>query len=125
MTDSPGAGQAGCHDRSAVLLLTPSRQKIDKEALMRKLFGVTLALVALVLVSPASSWAQKGPIKVGLILPETGPLAANGKDIDNGMQLFFTVIFTVPGVSQFWTYKPEDLLKNPVYSRDYPPCTRC
>ena len=55
---------------------------------MRKLLGVTLALVALVLVSPASSWAQKGPIKVGLILPETGPLAANGKDMANGMQLF-------------------------------------
>jgi branched-chain amino acid transport system substrate-binding protein len=24
-------------------------------------------------------------------------------------------------VSQFWTYKPEEFLKNPVYSRDYPP----
>jgi branched-chain amino acid transport system substrate-binding protein len=24
-------------------------------------------------------------------------------------------------VSQFWTYKPEDFLKNPVYSRDWPP----
>ena len=24
-------------------------------------------------------------------------------------------------VSQFWTYKPDDFLKNPVYSRDYPP----
>ena len=36
-----------------------------------------------------------------------------------------TVIHTVPNVSQFWTYKPEDFLKNPVYSRDYPPCTKC
>jgi branched-chain amino acid transport system substrate-binding protein len=24
-------------------------------------------------------------------------------------------------VSQFWTYKPEEFLKNPVYSRDWPP----
>jgi branched-chain amino acid transport system substrate-binding protein len=24
-------------------------------------------------------------------------------------------------VSQFWTYKPEEFLKNPVYSRDFPP----
>ncbi|HEV7476285.1 MAG TPA: ABC transporter substrate-binding protein [Burkholderiales bacterium] len=31
------------------------------------------------------------------------------------------VIKTYPNVSQFWTYKPEDFLKNPVYSRDYPP----
>jgi len=36
-----------------------------------------------------------------------------------------TVIYTFPKVSQFWTYKPEDFLKNPVYSRDYPPCTKC
>lgn len=36
-----------------------------------------------------------------------------------------TVIHTFPNVSQFWTYKAEDFLKNPVYSRDYPPCTKC
>jgi len=105
---------------------------------MRNLLGVTLALVVLILAAPASGWAQKGPIKIGLILPETGPLAANGKDMANGMQLFFeeqgwrvgskvqnTVIFIFPSVSQFWTYKPEDFPKNPVYSRDYPPCTKC
>src|SRR5947209_8028493 len=31
------------------------------------------------------------------------------------------VIHTYPHVSQFWTYKPEEFLKNPVYSRDWPP----
>jgi len=31
------------------------------------------------------------------------------------------VIKTYPSVSQFWTYKPEDFLKNPVYSRDWKP----
>ena len=31
------------------------------------------------------------------------------------------VIHTYPNVSQFWTYKPEEFLKNPVYSRDFPP----
>jgi branched-chain amino acid transport system substrate-binding protein len=31
------------------------------------------------------------------------------------------VIHTYPAVSQFWTYKPEEFLKNPPYSRDYPP----
>jgi len=36
-----------------------------------------------------------------------------------------TVIHTFPNVSQFWTYKPEEFLKNPVYSRDYPPCKYC
>jgi len=31
------------------------------------------------------------------------------------------VIQTYPNVSQFWKYKPEEFLKNPVYSRDWPP----
>ena len=31
------------------------------------------------------------------------------------------VIKTYPSVSQFWTYKPEEFLKNPVYSRDWTP----
>ena len=30
------------------------------------------------------------------------------------------IIKTYPSVSQFWTYKPDEFLKNPVYSRDYP-----
>jgi branched-chain amino acid transport system substrate-binding protein len=32
-----------------------------------------------------------------------------------------TVLFTYPNVSQFWTYAPDEFLKQPVYSRDYPP----
>ncbi len=40
MTDTPGAGQAGCHRPDPVLLLTPSRQHIDKEALMRTLLDL-------------------------------------------------------------------------------------
>jgi branched-chain amino acid transport system substrate-binding protein len=32
-----------------------------------------------------------------------------------------TVIHTFPNVSQFWKSKPEDFLKQPVYSRDFPP----
>jgi branched-chain amino acid transport system substrate-binding protein len=42
-----------------------------------------------------------------------------------GGRLQNTVLHTFPSVSQFWTYKPDEFLKNPVYSRDYPPCTRC
>jgi len=36
-------------------------------------------------------------------------------------RLVNSVIQTYPNVSQFWTYKPEEFLKNPVYSRDWPP----
>lgn len=38
-----------------------------------------------------------------------------------GGELQNTVIYTYPEVSQFWKYKPEEFLKQPVYSRDYPP----
>jgi branched-chain amino acid transport system substrate-binding protein len=36
-------------------------------------------------------------------------------------RLVNSVIYTYPNASQFWTYKPEEFLKNPVYSRDWPP----
>jgi branched-chain amino acid transport system substrate-binding protein len=62
---------------------------MTKEALMRKLLGVTLAVVAACFLPAGIASAQKGPIKIGLILPESGALAANGKDMANGLQLFF------------------------------------
>jgi branched-chain amino acid transport system substrate-binding protein len=36
-------------------------------------------------------------------------------------KLVNAVVKTYPDVSQFWTYKPEEFLKQPVYSRDFPP----
>ncbi|HEV8457298.1 MAG TPA: ABC transporter substrate-binding protein [Methylomirabilota bacterium] len=42
-----------------------------------------------------------------------------------GGQLQNSVIFTYPQVSQFWKYNPEEFLKMPVYTRDYPPCKFC
>lgn len=42
-----------------------------------------------------------------------------------GSRLQNTLIHTFPKVSQFWTYNPEEYLKAPVYSRDYPPCHFC
>ena len=38
-----------------------------------------------------------------------------------GGELQNTVIYTYPEVSQFWKFKPEEFLKQPPYSRDYPP----
>ena len=40
-------------------------------------------------------------------------------------ELWNTVIKTYPAVSQFWTYKPAEFLKQPVYSREFPPCKYC
>ena len=58
---------------------------------MRKMLVLMVAVIAtaaLILGGSATSRAQKGPIKVGLLLPQTGPLAANGKDMINGLELF-------------------------------------
>jgi branched-chain amino acid transport system substrate-binding protein len=68
--------------------------------------------------------APRGPIK----LDEYGHPIENiyvrrVERVDGKLQN--TVIHTFPNVSQFWTYKPDEYLKNPVYSRDWPPCKAC
>lgn len=54
--------------------------------------AAVLVVVALGLVGLWSarrgSAAEKGPIKIGFLYPQSGPLAANGKDMANGMALF-------------------------------------
>jgi branched-chain amino acid transport system substrate-binding protein len=37
-------------------------------------------------------------------------------------ELWNVVIKTYPNVSQYWTYGKDKFLKQPVYSRDFPPC---
>src|SRR3954469_19363995 len=38
-----------------------------------------------------------------------------------GGRLVNTVVHTYPNTSQFWKYPPQEFLKQPVYSRDFPP----
>jgi branched-chain amino acid transport system substrate-binding protein len=38
-------------------------------------------------------------------------------------KIFDKVIHTFHDVSQFWTLGPEEFLKNPVFSREFPPVT--
>ena len=62
----------------------------------------------------------RGPIK----LDEYGNPTENVYIVrvdKQGGKLVNTIVHTYPLVSQFWTYKPEEFLKNPAYSRDYPP----
>jgi len=40
-------------------------------------------------------------------------------------ELWNTVIKTYPNVGQFWKYGKDAFLKQPVYSRDFPPCKYC
>jgi branched-chain amino acid transport system substrate-binding protein len=74
--------------------------------------------------------------KVNLKESSRGPLSIDdfGSPIQNiyvrkvervGGRLQNTVIATYPAVSQFWKYKPDEYLKRPLYSRDYPPCKSC
>jgi branched-chain amino acid transport system substrate-binding protein len=50
---------------------------------------VIVAVVTGLLLAGAPTLAQKGPIKIGMLVPQSGPLAANGKDMINGFELFF------------------------------------
>ena len=68
--------------------------------------------------------APRGPVK----------LDAHGNPVQNiyirkvekkGGELWNTVIHTYPNVSQFYNYKAEEFLKQPVYDRNYPPCKYC
>jgi len=40
-------------------------------------------------------------------------------------ELWNTVIKTYPNVSQFGQFSKDEFLKQPVYSRDFPPCKFC
>src|SRR5204862_4150309 len=66
-----------------------ARARFLKETDMRRRLAVLVVVVVVAAAAGAPSWAQKGPIKVGLLVPQTGPLAANGKDMINGFELFF------------------------------------
>src|SRR5207247_7434099 len=68
--------------------------------------------------------APRGPVK----------LDSHGNPIQNiyvrkvekkDGELWNTVVHTYPAVSQFWKYKAEEFLKQPVYDRNFPPCKHC
>jgi branched-chain amino acid transport system substrate-binding protein len=79
----------------------------DKAGLMKTLKGIKVE-------------TARGPVS----FDEYGNVVGNvyiRKVERKGGRLVNTVINTYPNVSQFWTYDPKEFLKNPVYSRDYPP----
>src|SRR5712691_3343818 len=68
--------------------------------------------------------APRGPVKMDAYGNPTQNIYIRKVERVNG-KLQNTVIYTYPNVSQFWTYNPEEFLKQPVYSREFPPCTHC
>ncbi|HSX82332.1 MAG TPA: ABC transporter substrate-binding protein, partial [Candidatus Saccharimonadia bacterium] len=68
--------------------------------------------------------APRGPIKLDAYDNPIQNIYIRKVEKKNG-ELWNTVIHTFPAVSQFWKYTPEEFLKQPVYSRDFPPCQYC
>jgi len=68
--------------------------------------------------------APRGPVKMDAYGNPTQNIYIRKIERVNG-RLQNTVIYTYPAVSQFWKYNPEEFLKQPVYSREYPPCRYC
>ncbi len=84
----------------------------DREAFMKALRAVEIAD------------APRGPIKMDPYGNPTQNIYIRKVERVGG-KLQNTVIYTYPAVSQFWKYRPEEFLKQPVYSREFPPCRFC
>jgi branched-chain amino acid transport system substrate-binding protein len=106
----PGFYAAATYVEAAVLeaALNLIKGKIeDKNALMKALRGIKADTV-------------RGPVSFDEYGNVVGNVYIRKVERKRG-RLVNTVIKTYPNVSQFWTYDPKEFLKNPVYSRDYPP----
>jgi len=79
----------------------------DKKALMAAIRGTNVDTI-------------RGPIKFDELGNIIGDVYIRKVTRSDG-RLVNSVIKTYPDVSQFWTYDKNEFLKNPVYSRDYPP----
>ena len=62
----------------------------------------------------------RGPVRFDELGNAVGNIYIRKVEKKNGKYVN-AVIKTYPDVSQFWTYGKDAFLKNPVYSRDYPP----
>src|SRR5712691_2162024 len=106
----PGFYAAATYVEGAVLeaALTSVNGKIeDKQAFMKALRTI-------------KTDTARGPVAFDRYGNVVGSVYIRKVERKDG-RLVNRVIHTYPNVSQFWTYKPEEFLKNPVYSRDWPP----
>ena len=87
------------------------------EELIKLMVGIKLDSVR----GPISFDENRNPIQ-NIYIKKVEKKKMFGYDKD---ELWNTVIKTYPNVSQFWTYGKEAFLKQPVYSRDFPPCKYC
>src|SRR6266403_2485382 len=69
--------------------------------------------------------APRGPIKLDAYGNPIQNIYIRRVERNREGELQNTVILTIPAVSQFWKYAPEEFLRQPLYSRDVPPCRSC
>ena len=106
----PGFYAAATYTEAAVLEATLEQIKgriEDKQAFMKAVRAIKVDTC-------------RGPVSFDQYGNVVGSVYIRKVERKDG-RLVNRVIKTYPNVSQFWTYKPEEFLKNPVYSRDYPP----
>src|SRR3954467_11748665 len=106
----PGFYAAATYVEAAVLDATPQATKgniEDKPLFMKTVRNIKVD-------------TARGPVQFDKYGNVIGNVYIRKVERKDG-RLVNRVIHTYPDVSQFWTYKPEEFLKNPVYSRDYPP----
>jgi len=106
----PGFYAAATYVEGAVLeaTLQAIKGKVeDKEAFMKAVRGIHVDTV-------------RGPVRFDEYGNVVGSVYIRKVERKEG-RLVNSVIYTYPNVSQFWTYDPKEFLKNPVYSRDWPP----
>ena len=105
----PGFYAAATYTEAAVLEATLARIKgniDDKEGFMKAARSIKVDTC-------------RGPVSFDPYGNVVGNVYIRKVERKDG-RLVNRVIKTYPNVSQFWTYKPEEFLKNPVYSRDFP-----
>jgi branched-chain amino acid transport system substrate-binding protein len=106
----PGFYAAATYVEGAVLEAALNQVKgniEDKNAFMKALRGIKADTV-------------RGPVSFDEYGNVVGSVYIRKVERKQG-RLVNSVIHTYPNVSQFWTYDPKEFLKNPVYSRDFPP----
>src|SRR5437660_7639467 len=69
--------------------------------------------------------APRGPVKLDAYGNPIQNVYIRKVERNREGELQNTVIVTIPAVSQFWKYAPEEFLRQPLYSRDVPPCRSC
>ncbi len=115
----PGFYAAGLYINCQVVdaaLKTLGGDLTDKEKLIATLRAVNL------------TDTPRGPLKfdhLGNVVGNFYIRRCGPEGAKYGLKLWNKIIKTYENVSQFWVWPEQEFLAHPVYSRDYPPLTKC